>query len=164
MRNNKGLSLIELIIVIAILSIISVAAISGLSTIMSWNVTKCADVIDGSLKKTKVVAMSKKDAQLRLYKSGSDYYIDAAEEPAKKIGSEPITITYSTTAGETYTIDGTTALTLAFDRSSGAFKKVDTATVDGNTVDVYCDKIIITRDSKVKTIELVHATGKHSVK
>lgn len=163
MRDNRGLSLIELIVVIAILSIISVGAFSGIGMLSSWNVNKCAKGIDSALKKTKTTAMSKSNAELILSKSDGDYYIESTEEQKKKIGSEPIVITYTTTEGNTITIDGTNTLTLRFDRSSGAYQRIG-ETSGTDVKDIYCTSIILTRGSKQKVIELVYATGKHVVK
>lgn len=166
MRDRKGFSLIELIVVIAILAVVSVVSLRALYSLGSWNVKKCASLIDGGLDQAKVTALSKSDAVFRIYKSGTEYWmaldVNGTEEENQRIAKAPAVITYVTNEGTVSSVEAGDpgSLKLQFDRSSGAFRPI--GSTDGGR-DIYCSSIIITSGDNTKTVVLYYATGKHQI-
>lgn len=164
MKNERGFSLIELIVVIAILSIISVGVVSAFLSLNGWGVTQTISDIEGSLKETKILAMSKSNATLTLSRENDVFYIMVTGEQKKKIGSVPIQITYTTTAtadtaSQNVVLVNGKSITLGFNRGSGAFLPIATD-ASGS---IYCSDITVARGSKEKNMKLIYVTGKHYI-
>ena len=164
MKNERGFSLIELIVVIAILSIISVGVVSAFISLTGWGVTQTISDIEGNLKETKILAMSKTNATMTISRESDVFYITVTGEAKHKIGSVPIQIAYTTTAtadtaSQNVTLANGKSITLGFDRASGAFLPIATD-VSGS---IYCSDITVTRGSKEKNMKLIYVTGKHYI-
>ena len=148
--NEKGFSLVELIIVIAIMAVVIGTVVFSVSMVFSANAKTCCNNLQRAIADCKVTTMGKSEAWLVLYR-GSDnqiycqmYYNEAviendaegnvimkavpANEEPQKIGGKRVVVTYIDTEGNehqdlpTDAIDVNKRLTIAFDRSSGSFK------------------------------------------
>ena len=75
-NNNRGFSLVELIVVVAIGAILIGASILSIASISGTAAKQCARNIESILNKTRVTTMGKDTAVIELYKNGSDgaYY------------------------------------------------------------------------------------------
>lgn len=149
----------ELIVVIAIIAAVSAGAIMSVGLILGLDVKECANKLAGYIGKAKITTMSKASGDLLLYKDDFDgnYYIEISSETIPfKVGASELTITCYTTEGNEIVISDTDTVKLGFDRSSGAFKYLEGTTA-------YCNRIIIKRGVKEKSILLVPETGKYYI-
>ncbi|PXV93318.1 prepilin-type N-terminal cleavage/methylation domain-containing protein [Lachnotalea glycerini] len=159
MENNKGLSLIELIVVIAIIAILSAGTVISIGLIFQSDVKECSHKLAGYIGQAKITTMSKVSGDLELYQDASDkdYYVTISSETTPyKIGNSGLTITCVTTLGNEIVISNTNTLKLKFDRSSGAFKYLE------GTTD-YCNQIKIQKKTKEISIYLIPETGKYYI-
>lgn len=182
MKNNKGFSIIELIVVLAVVAVLTSVVSMSVGFVFGLDAKECAQELDDYLKMTKTSALSKDAQELKIYRKASDnkYYVDFIEyslntgaggTPVLKprtlktecIGKETVTIEYVLTDSSGYkkTIDDTHSITIGYDRSTGAFQKVKE---NSSVTTKYCSSIIITRGSREYILELVPETGKHFIK
>lgn len=156
-NNNRGFSLVELIVVVAIGAILIGASILSIASISGTAVKQCARNIESILNKTRVTTMGKDTAVIELYKNGSDgaYYYEVTvtngkgetTAETKKIGRSNLEIRYSTTFNNASKLDVSNPIKIEFDRSSGA-EKTDIS------------KIWVKHGSTEKTITIYKETGK----
>ena len=167
MKNNRGLSLIEVVVVLAIMAVVAGAGLSFMTLLTSNRVKECTNKISSTISKVRVDAMSKsKDS------SGSDYYLELYKGADGKyyirkhldstiveeiVGGSNLTITYTENdlSASTYTISASEILTIKFDRTTGGFKPTHGTN--------YCKKIVVSNGSKSKTIVISPRTGKVAV-
>lgn len=179
MENNKGFSLIELIIVISIVAIMTGFLAIGISSAFGLGAKECARKIDSYLKETKTISLSKDKQELTIYQhSNGKYYADfvvykLAKDPdtsatimvpsvtrTEEIGKKNVTITCFFADGSSVVINGSNSVTLGFNRSSGAFEP---AKKNNATTSTYCEKIEVTRSGRKTTVSIIPQTGKISV-
>ena len=174
MKNNKGFSLVELIIVIAILSVLTGASVVGLGYLYSTNVKSSVKKLDSDLQKVQSYTVSKstenKKIGLVLKKTGSGWYVQYKGIPNMsddEIGKKNLKVYYMDDSGSGWQ-QVTSGLTVYFDRATGGLLEL----VDASDADTgkYLKKIRltiaddITDDSKCCTIEISKVTGKTTVK
>lgn len=156
MRNNKGLSLVELLIVITILAVISSGTFISINSIYGLNAKKCTNQIYSYLGKTKIEAMSKSSAVLEIYQGpDKNYYAKLSTETEPiKIGKSTLEISYFTNNNPSkHVISQTNPLKLTFDRSSGSLQPLEGSTD-------FCEKIVVGTGSKELAIDIIPETGK----
>lgn len=155
LHNQRGFSLLELVVVIAIMGVVAVGGLLSMSLVFGQNVKSCYKELEGYLQKTRMMAMSKEDAKLKIYTKSDGVYVDLSTESREvKIGKAGITVSYHDTDGNTVDVTGTTELEISFDRSSGAFKPLEGSTSN------YCDEIKVTDGERTYQLNLVPKTGK----
>ena len=176
-HNNKGLSLVELIVVIAIMSVLSGIVYMGMAkNIFNTNVTQCTENMETIINKVRVNTMGRNEVTLRFYQdSDGKYYSKTTikkgsasryteETVTEQVGKSGIDVKFTTDSSITdpnasgvQTLSNTEGneIKIEFDRSSGEVK------VDGSGACVR--KIWIIRKTKVKTITIYKETGKVSV-
>lgn len=161
-KNNKGFSLVELIVILAIMAILSVGAASMIYSWKSWNVSDTVQKLDVGLSDAKVDCMSKNTGGLRIYKDTDDlYYMSVSGKENEKLGDEHVKIYYSDTNGNTdVEIDGATELNIAYNRGTGGFKEIG---INGAGENVYCKEIKVTRGNNTMIIKLERLTGNHYI-
>lgn len=170
-RDNRGLSLVEIIIVVAILSIVAGAVTMGVSLATGRPADECAAKLQSILQSSRLTGMGKLSTKVEIYMNDAGYiYVRETVETATssgsdvrttetRIGETGITFEYTLTNGSTGTLTpGGAPLILSFDRSSGKFK--DLSPMGSGYVGVYCQKITITRGNRVKLLTLATLTGK----
>lgn len=162
-KNNKGFSLVELIVIIAIMAVLAVSVISYVGMLGNSQARKCAKELANHISQTKVCAMSRSYASMTVYADDTGVYVKTIQgetEKTEKIGDKSVKVTYRDVRGSsTYTAVGTTEATglkLEFDRATGACKKMDSGK--------YCYGFEITCGSSKYTVDLEPLTGKASVK
>lgn len=178
MRDNKGYSLVELVVVIAIIAIIGGAFAYTFVMVFNQQAKEGANGISLSLDKAKTYAMTKSgssDAYLEISKaSGGDYIVrqyvpvnptspsstyELAEE--EELCDKSVSIVCHMKDGSFYEITDTCKIKIYFDRVSGAYKK---AVVDdgGAGKTEYCSKIEVKKNATY-LLTLISSTGKHKL-
>lgn len=164
MKDNKGYSLVEIMVVIAIMAVLLLVGITGLGFIGTANLNSCTEEIKTAVGKTRITTMGKDEATLRIYQDSSDgaYYkeeiVDGTPETAEKIGKANLTLTYtmvneSGAVLSTTVIDDSHPLDIGFDRSSGAQRELTAGA--GR-----CSRVDISLGTRTRSVILVPATGK----
>lgn len=174
-KDNKGYSLLEMIVVLAILAIFVVSAISGLGYIFGSAVRSCANDVKSAVGATRINTMGRYETVLNLYQGSDGIYkqewykevnpTDGSEtwysDSPYKIGKSYVTLSYTTKDGTVGTVDAG-GIWIGFDRSSGKERDVDLvhALPPGKTgvADIFSK---ITADGAVTVdVTIVPATGK----
>lgn len=179
--NNKGFSLIELIIVIAMMAVAGGFLTYSFSMVTGQHARQCATNLSSVLDKAKNYAMTKSgnyDAYVEILKDDEGYqacyYVP--KKPVKtgavtaddyfmleqeNIGNKAVVLKCHFKDGSSVTISETNHIRIYYDRISGAFK--ESVAIKGvSEVSGYCTKIEIVR-GKTYEITLISATGKHTV-
>lgn len=152
--NNKGVSLIELIIVIAIMAVITGVGGYSYKMVSNKTVTQCAKNIQLSLEKDRVNAMGKKSASVTFYATDDGVYMteninqgeDGATSVTTRIGKKGLTVNYGA-SGNTLDSSG---ITIQFSRSDGSLKS--------NYDDYF--PIIVSKANKSYKIDIEPLTGR----
>lgn len=163
--NNKGLSLVEVIIVVCIMTVLTAMVSIGVGSVMTKPADECAEKIVSSINGARVSAMGKKsyDVVIKQDSSGAEIFIELNGN-SKKIGRKGITITCTKkkkdgTGATSFDLSTKKSITLSFDRSTGGFKPVKVGT-DPADADVFLTEIVVSMGSRSKTIQLIPITGK----
>lgn len=161
-KDNRGISLVEIIIVIAIMTVVGGAMFYGVGMISGKPAQKCAQKIVFSLDRHRTTAMGKMDSSYTLRVDGDQIVLDeyiktSATESSNTtvpVGSSGVTVKY--TCGGTEKDLASESLVLGFERGSGAFRKQ----ADGT----YCTEIKVSKAGTEYIIDLVPLTGKVSIR
>ncbi|ROR30642.1 prepilin-type N-terminal cleavage/methylation domain-containing protein [Mobilisporobacter senegalensis] len=160
-RNNKGYTLIELIITLAILTIITTGAVAMASRITFADTTKAAKIVDSTMDKLRLETMTKSTKQyLHLYTYDNSIYIKVSDksdpslagldsDSGKKIGGR-MSVYYIGASGTEELLGTDNSIVIGFERSSGAFSSD-------------YDTIRFEYGGKSSTIYCIKATGRHYV-
>lgn len=162
-KNNKGFSLVELIVVISIMVILTGLISISVGVAVSKPADECIGKIKSTLQSIRVTTMGKYDAHLEIYKQNGQIYAkeilveDSTGTTSTKehlVGTKGVQLFYetSTSGGYTELTDGASPLLIYYDRSSGAFSN----TVSG----YYCTRIKAVKGSKTVVLRLYSRTGK----
>lgn len=174
-KNNKGFSLVELVVVIAIMGILVGLTGYGVSLISTKAADECAQRLQIMLERSRTTVMGKSDAYLELYTSGDKIVVKEtiingdgtiSEPKVVEIGGSGVTLEYYLTENPSATDPvltgpislGTTPLKIAFSRDSGSLRPSTGSVADGNAR--YCVKFEITKGSKTREVTIVQLTGK----
>lgn len=155
--DNKGFSLVELVIVMAIIVILGGAAFTGLSLLLSRPADECAKKIQVALEGNRNTTMGKYSSSIEFYADGDGYiwvreYIDGVPSE-KKIGQNSVKVKYKLHGGGEYTL-GSTPFVVEFDRASGSLKENAIGKLKAFTV---------TRGDRTITVSIDALTGRVSV-
>lgn len=166
MRNNKGYSLVEIMVVIAVIGVVTSTTIVGTKMAKSANVSNSANVINSYMASIRLNNMSKVNMQyLHLYRyKDSDYYsIDNTKNVntskwnlENQLGNADSTVFYRTTGGEKALKNGD-ILTISYTRAGEC--KIYTGS--GGTASSYDLKsLTFANTRKSVTIRVLPAIGK----
>lgn len=175
MKNNKGFSLVELIVIIAIMAVLSAVTATALMNQPGWKVKNAQDTLRTAIGETKVEAMSKHRASLTITREADGCYIQITGKDKERLGnSKNVTLFYGINGGDVTTeLTMGTKLEFSFERSSGAFTPliVGTDSSDnyiycsqtegGTSVMQYCTGIKLVCGNKSREMVLVKDTGKY---
>lgn len=191
MKNNKGFSLVELIIVVAIMTILLGMVFYSFSLMVGQYARECANNTSAVLDKEKNYALAKSatvDCYVEIIYRENDgyyarYYVPGSAitktvwvlDEEQKLGKQKVSMEFTLEnagAGTTdnVTLDADTSVKIVFNRSSGAFKGAVVA--DGSEGDAGSLPDMLTLGSKQCTkititqgrtyeITLYPSTGKH---
>ncbi len=162
-KDNRGMSLVEILIVIALMAVIAGFAGYGLSMISNKPVEECAKKIEIALNRDRVNSMGKSSAWLEFYMEDGRLvvveYLDNVPGQPQTIGAEGVHMKITYDLGS-YDVTETGAYRVAFERDSGAVKAFEIK-VGGSAQK--CKEIVISKGSFVKTIKLDTLTGRVNV-
>lgn len=161
--NNKGFSLVELLIVMAILAIIGSGAFMSFNVIHNANVNNAAGTINSTLSAIRMNNMSKVQTQyLQIYRVGGyNYY--RVDDKAKidfnyklhKLGTSSTNVSFITT--NSIRITDNCGISISFTRS-GECKLYNK---DGSLNSADLNGITIYNATRNKSIRILPAIGKH---
>ncbi len=177
-KDNRGLSLVELVIVVAIIGILGTMLFMSTGYIANSAAKSLAGSIKTAIGETRIKTMGKQETALYIYKDASDgrYYKNYiykvngnyVTEPAEMIGKRQpsVSYTYTNAAGVNTTdvLDGSSdGILISFDRKTG--KESDPpVSVSVNGVSMMSTKnltnIQVTGGGAVCNVKLEPATGK----
>lgn len=165
--DNKGMSLVEIVIVVTIMTVLTGVLALGVSMALSKPADECAEKIVSTLNGARVTTMGKQGITMRFYQNDNGVYLEetitdasgsVTTRPALRIGQKGVKVEYKlingTTEGAITTLD-TTGITLSFKRDTGGFNAV--------SGDWYCKEIVVSKGNRTKTIRLAHLTGKVTI-
>lgn len=166
-KDNRGFSLVELIIVLAIMAVLTGATFIGIGMISGKPAEECASKIYSHILANRTTAMGKFSASVSFYTGTDGIYVveevNGVNGTPIKIGDKGVAVSYRVTGdGDNAwrTLLGDTApLIISYNRSTGAFRDLESMGMD----DKYCVAIKCTKADKTKIITLYHLTGKVSM-
>lgn len=162
--DNKGYSLLELIIVFAIIAVLMASVFYSIILVFSANAKSCANNIQRAIGDCKVTTMGKADAYMELYRDDSGVYTrmhitesdgTVTDEEPEKVGTNRVNVGYTPKGGTETELTPGTSIEIRFDRSSGGFK----ARAGGTLY----DEIYVRGGSKNYSIKMIELTGKSEV-
>ena len=173
MRNDdKGFTIIEIVVVIAILGLLATMLIGSTSYIANSAARGLANSVKTAIGETRIKTMGKQETVLFLYKDAADgkyykqmFYREGStvkSDNAEMIGKHHPVVTYyyDDGSGETSAALDSTGLLIGFDRTNGKEANV-TMDINGTSMtSKMCSKIEVTGGGTVCNIEIVPATGK----
>lgn len=151
-KDNRGFSLVEMIIIIAIMTALGGVVVYGLSLVSGKSVTQCARKMQILLEQNRTVTMGKESTYVMIYKDSTGVmaqeFINGSSsgKPPVKIGESTVNVTCGgSPIGDTVS-NGTK---VEFDRATGALKDV--------TDDM---EFVISGGGRVSTLTIDVLTGK----
>ena len=164
-RDNSGISLIELVIVITIMTVLIGAIGLGVGLVSTKPATQCAKKLQMAIQKTRTDTMGKRDGKL-IVKLESDGSVSMTEILNAGLSSEridgPVTVGkkgVSVKAGGNALTE--TGFTIEFTRSEGKLRACSThysSLTEGTKYDAL--PIVITKGSKSYEINIDELTGR----
>ena len=167
--NNKGFSLVELLIVMAVLGIVSSAAFMGFNVIHNSNVNNSAGTVNSTLASIRMNNMSKVNMQyLQIYKVDGFYYYRVDDKAnidfnykLHKLGTSSTGISYIIgSTGNSIRLTDNRGISITFNRS-GECKLYNS---DGSLNASDLLGISFFNATRNKTIRILPAIGKHYLK
>ena len=160
-KDNKGFSLVELIVVITIMVVLTGLISRGVSMAVSKPADECAEKLKASLQSMRITTMGKFDAHLEIYKKNDQIYVkeirveDSSGTTTTKesiVSGKGVKLYYEKDNSGSYTelTDGN-ILYIYYNRSSGAFAK---------TAGYYCTHMKAEKGNKTAVLRLYPLTGK----
>lgn len=173
MNDNKGISLIEMLLVLVILALLVSAAVGGIHYINYGNTKECANKIDLALSEVRIDDLSRDvESYLYIYKYNNCYYLTESRQASPvlddtgiKLGNGQISLWYRTSSMASGDSDikidgGTSYMKIGFEKGTGGVMAKPGATSD------YYNRILVKNHGETEaryTIVMVQATGKHFI-
>ena len=167
--DQKGMSLVEIILVIALVGILAGTSVSMIGYVHYANTKKTVEAVDAALDKQQVNAMSKAGkSYLYIYKLSDGYYMKQLTDElttfdgtkldtnGKKLSGNGTEIYLESESGTL--VDGSSFVRICY-KKTGIFDKE--VLVDG-TECTNVEKIVV-KGNGTYTITLVEETGKHPI-
>lgn len=186
-NNNKGFSLIELIVVVAIMAILLTVTVGNLSKAYNKDALSCGSNLASEIRSSRTVAMGKMDSCIKIFKDSkgqvcveafeSDYdaasknYTGLVSKGITVVGKSGITVQYRVTgdpAGTYSTLGDSDSLIVVFDRGNGSLKDLKASAKFSAPVDSdegkYYEEIKLSKSNRDSVISFNYLTGKVDLK
>lgn len=161
-KDNRGLSLVEVVIVITILAILGALMTAGISAAVSKPADECANKMVAAFNNARVTTMGKQSISLTIYEQDNCVYLkkeivtkagDTPHVETSKIGAKDVEVTYKLEGESSEVPLNGNPMIVTFSRSTGGFNEQPTS-------NKYIEEIIITKGNKTRTLKLEYLTGK----
>lgn len=149
--NDKGFSLVELIVVIAMMAVAVTVTSLSLSNITLANAKKCATEIRTSLELARVETTGRVAGEapvIWIYKDDGNIYLKAGDAEAEEIGNGSVKVQYRAKSGESLSELDDAGIKFQYKKSTGGF------------VDMDAKEIVVTGAYREYVITLYEKTGK----
>ena len=179
-KDNKGFSLVELIVVIAILAVMvgMFLLTTGILNVRAGK--QCAKQIRHELDQVRIATMGKNEVTMRLYvgtdgrvyvintitapKTTADWRTDPTntyDETEKQIGSKRVTVMFKVHGASDFE-ELTDGVRFRFNRGTGAFEEIKTLTDEqaGIAAPYYVEEIKVIGGGQEHLLKLKKVTGK----
>ncbi len=163
--NDKGISLMELIVVISIMAIVVGIASLSISLMFSRDAQRAAVLIDDWLSDARMQSMSKNDEVSLTIKTSTNSNNNSME---LKVGSNTKTqkidksVLISLTGSAM--VDSGNPIKIKFNKSNGSVESINDTNVDPNNNDLYEIKVVSQKGpAKTVNVVLVANTGRHYI-
>lgn len=172
MKNNKGLSVIELAIVVLLIGVAISLVAGSISTIFSLDVRSCTDQLDALIAKCRVNSVARAgEVYIKVYKNSAnvvaEYYENGALVSKENIGKARVSIYYTDSDDHDHPITDAEPLYLSFDRTTGGLLDIGSsnrlADPDADANPAFCKRITVMNAVRTLNVTLVPSTGKHYV-
>lgn len=170
--NNKGFSLVELIVIMVIMVVLATAVVVSFVNSSNQKVKAATNVVSNYLQDMINYSMTKGTTYFIIRKKGEDYYVENTQGDSEKLQSG-IKITYNTVGSredEAIDIETNNPLVISFSRMNVSFSPIKVETEDKNYVDtnpaVYAEYINIETSNGNgygKRIHMYTKTGEYKV-
>lgn len=172
-QDNRGMSLVEIIIVVAIMSTMIGVVGFGINMISGRPAEECAQKLTSALQHARTITMGKNTTSITIFMNAEGQIV-AREESVRIldmdgniasdvresiVGESGVSITFDFEDGTSVDLAAGTTLYLEFDRGSGALQ---TTLVNGVSR-ANCIRMTITRADKTRYILITPVTGKVSI-
>lgn len=172
--DNRGMSLVEIIIVVAIMSTMIGVLSFGLSLVSGKPAEECAQKLASVIQHTRTITMGKNMTTITIYMDAEGKIV-AREESERLIdndgngvtdvketvvGEDGVRVVCHLEGGGETEITGSNEVELLFDRGSGALKMVKINGTDRGKCRI---EIEISKANKTKYIVIIPVTGKLSI-
>ena len=188
-KNNKGFTLVEMIIVVSIFAILLGILAPSLNSVLGFRVQRAANSIGAALDKTKTEAMNRLVGVMELERRADGYYISyhldrgkisgVVEDQPEKIAPRGTIISYKSQNGTETEMSVGENLLITYDREDGSFRPLQTQILTeeeiqgylANHRDIvfyddargYCEEIIVKGGFRTRIIELNQPTGTYTI-
>lgn len=171
-RDNRGMTLVEIIIVLALMTVIAGLTGYGLSLVSNKPIQECTKKVEIALNRNRTNSMGKKEAWVEFYiKDGRVTVLEhtlsgrtgaTPLETETTIGDRDVNMRLTYSDGSVVPLDGTHRR-IAFARDSGALVGDDVANPDRVCVKIEIFKGTYSSTGYKQTINLVPLTGKVTI-
>lgn len=160
-NNNKGFSLIEVIVVAAILVVLAGTATIGYNMLSGRAASQCASQLKSIilLNRTHALGMTSADVSISVNSNGVfvTETINGGAGSSKNIGKSDVNVSYSLDGGASYNDLSGTSVSFSFDRSSGALASINGVAA---STDI---KFKVSKNSSNYIVTVHHLTGKTDI-
>ena len=159
-EDQKGFTLVELVIVTAIVAIMAALSLTMLGRIKFANTEKMVTNISDALSKAQILAMSKETPRyLHIFKIGNDYYVEINESTSLPTsGNNATALGSQITISKVVGVGGTETEITSGTQVVISFKKDGTLRSGGTLEDI---RKIVVKGSYEAEIRINPKTGKH---
>lgn len=125
--DNKGYSILEVIIVVAIFALLTGVGFMGYNVLNTRQIDECAKKLKVGLETNRVTTMGKLSASVSVYEDSKGYLVLEeninGDVNTKRVGDSSLEFEYEYLDGTRYDVpDYDNKITLSFDRNSGSLK------------------------------------------